>query len=376
MENNFVLPFYLDLSSEEIKEIQSVTGDILHSGNLILDKYTNEFETLFAEYVGTKYAVSLSTCTAALQVLFQIKNLKGKLVGVQTNTNFATVAALIHTGAIPVFMDMDPLYFSPSLEILKTTLAKNPNISAFVWVHIGGIIHPDFEKITEYCKINNLTLIEDCAHAHGSFLNNKSAGSFADGGAFSFFPTKVMTTIEGGMIVTNNKNDALLAKSYRNQGKRAGNYGGLHTDLGSSLRISEISAYIGIVQLRKLNKMVSTRSYYAEKLSNMLLKNNIDFCSTSHMDQASNYKFIIKHSTDITTEEIKDKFKKENVILGGGVYEVPCHLQPVFNQIKVDRNSLSMSEKYCPTHICPPITSGTTDSDFKKISASIETILL
>ena len=115
-----IKPFYLDLSENEILEIQSKTGEILHSGNLILGQHTKDFENQFAEYIGTKYAVALNTCTSALEILFVSKGIVGKKVAVQTNTNFATVAAIIRAGGIPVFMDMDPNYFIPNLEILNS----------------------------------------------------------------------------------------------------------------------------------------------------------------------------------------------------------------------------------------------------------------
>jgi len=97
----------------------------------------------------------------------------------------------------------------------------------------------------------------------------------------------------------------------------------------------------------------------------------IDYCSTSHMDQCAQYKFIIKYKNNESVEAMKDLFKMDEIILGGGVYEVPCHLQPVFQSIKFDRNDLRNSEKFCPKHICPPITSGTTSDDVSAISASI-----
>lgn len=371
-----IKPFYLDLTEQEIGDIQSKTGEILRSGNLILSQYTKEFENQFADYIGTKYAVSLNTCTSALEILFVSQGVSGKKVAVQTNTNFATVAAIIRAGGIPVFMDMDPDYFVPNLEILKSTIDRYPTIVGVAWVHIGGIIHPEFQEVADYCQSNNLFLIEDCAHAHGSQLNGIKAGNFADGGAFSFFPTKVMTTMEGGMLTTNNEEEAKLAKSIRNQGKRGGDFGGLHSDLGSSWRINEISAYMGLVQLKKLDTMLATRQAGVDGLIPTLEKNNIDYCSTSHMDQCAQYKFIIKYKNDESVESIKEKFKQDGVILGGGVYEVPCHLQPVFDNVSYDPEDVKVSETNCPKHICPPITSGTTDKDIAQIAKSIERHIL
>jgi len=210
-----IKPFYLDLTESEIEDIKEKLGEILRNGTLILGKYTEEFEREFADYVGTKYAVALNTCTSALEVLLTIKGAKGKKIAVPTNTNFATVEAIIKSGGIPVYMDMTSEYFVPSLDILKYTFNKYKDIRGVAWVHIGGVIPPDFFEIVEYCRRRSVFLIEDCAHAHGSQYKGIKAGNFADGGAFSFFPTKVMTTMEGGMITTNSEEVALSLRDIK-----------------------------------------------------------------------------------------------------------------------------------------------------------------
>jgi perosamine synthetase len=367
-------PFYLDLTEREIEDIQRAMGEILRSGVLILGKYTKEFEDEFARYVGTKYAVALNTCTSALEVLLTIKRVRGKRVVVPTNTNFATVAAVLRAGGMPVFMDMTKEYFVPNLDILKRTVEKNPDIAGVVWVHIGGVISPDFPQVVEFCRSRGLFLLEDCAHAHGSALGGVKAGNFGDGGAFSFFPTKVMTTMEGGMITTNSKEEADLARSLRNQGKRDGDYGGLHYDLGSSWRMTEISAYMGLVMLNKLDEMVAKRQRAVDRLVPTIKELGLEYVDTSHMDQASHYKFIVLFKSGESLESLKQKFRAEGVLLGGGVYEVPCHRQPVFRDIPFDPEDVRTAEEYCPRHICPPITSGLRDEDVDKIATAMKRV--
>src|SRR5207245_8789421 len=96
---------------------------------------------------------------------------------------------------------------------------RTPQIAAVVWVHIGGIISPEFPEIVKACRSRSLFVMEDAAHAHGSQLGGVKAGKLADGAAFSFFPTKVMTTCEGGMITTDSDNEQFLSRTYRNQVK-------------------------------------------------------------------------------------------------------------------------------------------------------------
>lgn len=371
---NPIKPFYLDLDDAEIEAIQAEMANILRRGELILGRHTAAFEAEFAKYAGCRHAVTLNTATSALEVLCVLKGARGKRVAVPSNTNFASVAAIIRAGGEPVYMDMTAEYFAPNLDILKSTVEKH-QAHGVMWVHIGGLIVPDFVEVAEYCRANELFLIEDAAHAHGSWLNGKSAGAFGDGGAFSFFPTKVMTTMEGGMITTDNEEDANLAKSFRNQGKRHAAYGGLHYDLGNSWRISEIAAYIGLVQLAKLDHMVATRQRAVDIVAARLKPLGVDYCDTSHMDKASQYKFIIRLPERRNADQVKKDLAAHGVVCGGGVYETPCHLQPVFADVPADKDELRTTETWCPRHVCPPITSGTTSEEAQRIGAALAELL-
>lgn len=367
-------PFFLDLTEDEITAVQREMGEVLRTGQLILGKHTEAFEAEFARYVGCKHAVTLNTATSALEVLCVLKGARGKKVAVPSNTNFASVAAIIRAGGIPVYMDMTAEYFAPNLDILKHTVEKH-GVDGVMWVHIGGLIVPDFAEVAEYCRSRELFLIEDAAHAHGSWLGGRSAGNFADGGAFSFFPTKVMTTMEGGMITTDSEADAQLARSFRNQGKRHAAYGGLHYDLGSSWRISEIGAFMGLIQLEKLDRMTATRQAAVDIVAARLVSAGVGFCSTAHMDRASQYKFIVRIPAGATMDTMKKSLADRKIFCGGGVYEVPCHLQPVFADVAADKNELAVTERWCPRHICPPITSSTTPDDARRMADELVELL-
>lgn len=371
MSNRPVLsPFYLDLTPQEITDLERAFGDVLRSGTLILGPNTKEFEAEFAKYIGADYAVSLSTGTSALEILLAAHGARGKRVAVPSNTNFASVAAIMRTGGEPVFMDMTADYFVPDLDILKDVV-KRHEVSGVMWVHIGGIIAPDFPEVVDYCRSKGLFLIEDAAHAHGSAIGGVKAGALADGGAFSFFPTKVMTTMEGGMITTNDKAVADLARSMRNQGKRDGDFGGLHYDLGGSFRISEIAARVGLVMLAKLDAMVTRRMQAAAIVAKALDCIGVSYCRTDHMDRASSYKFIVKVKEGQSADAVKTRLKNEGVICGGGVYDIPCHLHPVFKDVPRDENELKVTTEWCPRQVCPPITSGTTEADAARIADSL-----
>src|SRR5207249_5471899 len=178
--------------------------------------------------------------------------------------------------------------FAPTLAMVQSELKQTPGIAGVAWVHIGGIISPEFPEIVKAFRSRGLFVMEDAAHAHGSQLGGVKAGKLADGAAFSFFPTKVMTTCEGGMITTDSDEEDYLSRSYRNQGKRGTNYGSLHHDFGNSCRMTELQALLGLIQLKKLPEMLRKRSIAARVITKELERAGIQFCGTGHMDMASN----------------------------------------------------------------------------------------
>ena len=365
MINEPIKPFYFDLTEEEIDLFKNECGKILSSGKLILGENTLAFEKAFAEYVGTKHAIAVNTGSSGLEIILRLKKIENTTVLVPTNTNFATVAAILRAGGKVKYLDMDEKTFAPSLQMVIDAVKENSihPISGVLWVHIGGVISPEFPAVIEYCHKNGLFVLEDTAHAHGSQINGIQAGNLGDGASFSFFPTKIMTTFEGGMITLNDDEEDYIARSLRNQGKRGMDFGGLHTDFGNSSRMTEVHAVLGLIQLTKLSKMIAKRQRCYDIITKHLQEANINFVSTEHMDSASQYKLIVLLPKDKNVEEIKKSLFNEKVLLGGEVYQIPCHLQPVFKNINGGQENLPIAEYWCPRHICPPLTSGMTDEE-------------
>ena len=365
-----IKPFLLDLTDEEITAFGRGAADVLRSGMLLLGEQTREFEATFAAYVGTTFAIALSSGTAALEILLRIRGVEGRSVLVPTNTNFATAAAVLRAGGRVRYLDMDPATFAPTLAMIEDTLDRlaGEDIAGMFWVHIGGVISPELPQVVDFCRRHGLFVFEDAAHAHGSALGGIKAGALADGAAFSFFPTKVMTTGEGGMITTNVPEVDELARSYRNQGKRGGVFGGLHHDLGNSFRLTEVGAVLGRIQLAKLPAMLARRRRAYELITAALDRAGLAYVSTAHMDAASNYKLIVPLPAGLTAGEVQKALAADGVILGGAVYEIPCHRQPVFAGIDVEAE-LPYADVWCPRHICPPLTSGMSDEQAERVGA-------
>ncbi len=370
---NPIKPFYFDITDHEIDLFLAEAREILKSGQLILGSHTKDFEQDFAQFVGTRHAIAVNSGTSGLEILLRLKQAENTTILVPTNTNFATVATVLRVNSDVQYLDMDPKTFAPTLDMVKAAVDDKQYakpLSGVFWVHIGGVISPEFPAVVDYCRQKGLYVWEDTAHAHGSQLQGIQAGNLGDGASFSFFPTKVMTTFEGGMITLNNDEEDMIARSLRNQGKRGMNFGGLHTDFGNSTRMTEIHAVLGQIHLAKLPQMLATRQQAYELITAPLRQAGIEFVSTDHMDAASQYKLMVLLPGGKTAQDVKTALAAEDIYLGGTVYEIPCHQQPVFKGI-CGGQSFPNAETWCPRHICPPLTSGTTAEEAERVGNAL-----
>jgi perosamine synthetase len=370
-----IKPFAFDITDEEIEEFTRESAKILRSGTLILGEYTNRFEQAFAEFIGVKHAIAVNSGTSALEILLRLKGVTDKTVLVPTNTNFATAAAVLRAGGQVRYLDMDRATFAPTLAMVQQAVDRPRQSSealvvGVLWVHIGGVISPEFPAVVEYCRRQGLFVLEDAAHAHGSQLGGVRSGNLADAGAFSFFPTKVMTTCEGGMITTNRDEEDYLARSFRNQGKRGMSYGSLHHDLGNSWRITEMNALLGLMQLKKLPQVLQKRQAVYQIITKALDEAGLHHVSTRHMDAASQYKLIVTLPAARRVDEVKTALANDGVLLGGAVYDLPCHRQPVFEGMCTGE-TYPGADRWCPNHICPPLTTTMTAQEAEFVGTAL-----
>jgi len=236
-----------------------------------------EFESEFAKYTGAKYAVGVSNATSALHLALKSLDIgTGDEVIVPDLTFVATANAILLTGATPVLADVDD-DLNISVESVKSSLTKKTR--AILPVHLTGQVCK-IKEVMQIARNNDLAVIEDCAHAIGSKLNDKHVGTFGDSGCFSFYPTKNITTIEGGMIITNSKKIAEYASTARNHGitksllQRYSHGKPWEYDViepGYNYRLDEIRSSLGLSQLDMITKWNLLRKkafeYYNKKLS-------------------------------------------------------------------------------------------------------------
>ncbi|MGE5289095.1 MAG: DegT/DnrJ/EryC1/StrS family aminotransferase [Micromonosporaceae bacterium] len=353
---------------EDRTEIAAAITEVLASGALTLGPYTGRFETAFAAAHGVPHAVATSSGTAALDIILRAVGVAGRDVIVPANTFFATAAAVLQAGGRPVFADIDAQTLALSPETVEAALT--PATAAVVLVHIGGLITPEVDALWKLCDERGITLVEDAAHAHGSSYDGRFAGSFGLAAAFSFYPTKVVTSGEGGMVVTASDHLRDEARIYRDQGKGAftANH---HVRLGSALRMSELHAVTGLVHLRRMADSISHRRSVAARYSAALSQMDGPQPLPEPPGCRSNfYKYVVVLPPGADRARFKRELaERHGVRLSGEVYDLPLHKQPVFATYA--GAALPVAEDLCERHICLPVHSDMRDEEVDLVLAAV-----
>jgi dTDP-4-amino-4,6-dideoxygalactose transaminase len=346
--------------------------EVLASGQLTLGKYGSAFEEGFARLCGVRHAIAVSSGTCSLEIILRALGVEGKDVLVPANTFFATAAAVVHAGGRPVLVDMDPWSFAVAPEEVERRLT--PETAAIVVVHIGGIVTARMPELRALADRKGIALVEDAAHGHGSSFGGTSAGAFGAAGSFSFYPTKVMTSAEGGMIVTDDPRIADEARIYRDQGKASFTQNA-HTRLGYNWRMSEPHAIIGVKHLERLPAMIADRQRIAALYDRALA--GFDRLRPLRVPQdgvCNYYKYIAVLEPGVDRQALKRELRERfGVALAGEVYELPLHRQPVFERYA--QSPLPVAEDLCARHICLPVFSGMEEADAAAVTAALREVL-
>ena len=367
-----------NFSQDDINDISNEIKTILSSGRLILGPYTQKFEEHFREYCGVKHAIAVSSCTAALEITLRYFNVENEEVIVPTNTFIATSNAVIYSGGTPVLVDIksDTLCLDTN-ELSRKVTEKTKGV---IVVHLAGLPCPDTEKIWMFCREKGFFMIEDVAHAHGALINGKKPGSLGNAGCFSFYPTKVMTTGTGGMITTDDDKLADYAISLRHHGVSKDVAGGdpkLIINLGNDWLLDEISALLGIYQLKVLESNIIRRNAIARKYDEILAKiKGVEIFKVPSHIRHSYYKYPILLDTDIDRHKFVSEMQEKFGITIGSVYDPPCHLQPVYQRLfGFSRGMFPVAEDLCERVCCLPMYPQLTQEEIDYILESLERTL-
>jgi len=343
------------------EEIDAVT-EVLSSGMIAQGPKVDEFELAFSEYTGCEYAAAVNSGTAALHIALLAYGIgKGDEVITTPFSFIATANSILYTGAKPVFADIEPDTFNIDPEKIQEKITSKTR--AILPVHLYG--HPaDMKAIMEIAEDKKLIVVEDACQSHGAALRGKKVGSFGTG-AFSFYPTKNMTTSEGGMLTTNDKEIAEKAKMIRAHGSKV-RY--LHEMLGFNLRMTDIAAAIGLVQLGKLNEFTTARQKNAEILSSGL--KGIPGLIPSITKPGCTHVF---HQYTIRAKK-RDQlaaFLKEKDIGTGIHYPIPIHKQPVYKDLGY-KDYLPVSEKAVEEVLSIPVHPALSRADVQAVVKTIK----
>jgi dTDP-4-amino-4,6-dideoxygalactose transaminase len=331
-------------------------------------KFSSYFEEKFSECFGAKYAISCNSGTSALELIFRSIKVKGKEVILPSNTFVATANAIMNAGGVLKFADCDD---SMCLDYESVISKISKNTIAVCHVHIGGVVSSGALRLAKFCKENKIWFVEDAAQAHGSMYKGTYAGSIGDAAGFSFYSTKVMTTGEGGMVTTNNNKIKDSSISLREFGKNPnGIYTNIYTNFGYNWRMQEVSALMGIRQIKSLENNIKKRREIAFLYDKLLSEiSGVELIGLKYRDSYNGFKYIIKVNRDIR-DKLHLHFLDNGIQPSGYVYEFPLHKMKLFSNYNSDK--LPMTEDFCATHFCLPIYPTMTKLKIDKVCKVLE----
>jgi perosamine synthetase len=326
------IPLFKTYSDED--DVKAVSEVIKRGTFWAIGPEIEEFEKKIANYIGVKYALAFNSGTSALHTLLLAYEIKGKEVIVPSFTFIATANAVILAGGKPVFAEVETDTFGLDYEDVKKRIT--PNTIAIMPIHYGGFPARDIENLKKLAEENNILLIEDAAQSIGSTVREKKVGSFGDSAIFSFCQNKILTTGEGGVILTNSEKIYNKAKFLRSHGRVelekdyfSSTEDNDYIEPGYNFRMSSMTAALGLSQFEKINELINLRREKAKYLSNNLSKiKEINLLK----ELENNFQVYQMYTIKLESEKIRNNLQK--YLMGKGimskVYFNPVHLKSLY----------------------------------------------
>lgn len=347
------------------KDVFHMLTEILQSSHYILGAKVQEFEKKVAEYHGVSEAVGVASCTDALHLAIDGLGIgEGDEVITTPFTFFATVEAILYTGATPVFVDIEP--DTLNMDVTQIEGAITEKTRALLPVHLFG--HPvHMKKVSAIARKYRLRVIEDCAQSFGAEMEGQKTGSFGDAGCFSFYPSKNLGCYgDGGMITTKHANVANTIRELRNHGSR-GSY--IHQRVGFNSRLDEIQAGILLVKFRHIDEYNNKRRQNAFIYSDLLsgsVRCPVEQKGMSHV--------FHQYTIMSPRRNLIQKTLGENGISSVVYYPTPLHLQKALRFLGYQKGDFPVAERAAKEVLSLPMYPELKESTIKRISGIIKSV--
>lgn len=363
-----------DITEAEIDAIVSV----LRTPRLSLGPQMEAFEAAMAALTGVSHAIAVSSGTAGLHLALLALNIgSGDEVIVPSFTFIAVANAVRYVGAQPVFADIDPVTLNLDPRSVEASLT--PRTRALIAVHTFG--RPaEMSALVDLARHHGLLLIEDACEAIGATIDNRPVGSFSDAAVFAFYPNKQITTGEGGMVVTPHVDTARRMRALRNHGRYPSAGRGFeeaHAELGFNYRLSEIQCALGVVQLARLDAILTRRDTIARLYCELLAETPDLVLPATHVPgwRLSWFVFVVRLADDRTAAH-RDRIRQSLAAAGvaSGRYFAPIHLQPAYAAWRA-KTHLPVTESVADRTLALPFFNGLTDKPIQRVCLELQRAL-
>jgi len=352
------------------KELEYVSDCLKTNWISSAGKYIGEFEKGFAAYCGVKHGIATTSGTTALHLALAALGIgNGDEVIIPTFTMAACAFSVIYTGAKPVLVDSEPETWN--MDVAQIERKITTRTKAIMPVHIYG--HPcEMDQIMDIARKHRLYVVEDAAEAHGATYKGKMAGGIGDVGCFSFYANKIITTGEGGMIVTSDEKVADRARRFKDQAfSRERRF--LHTDIGFNYRMTNIQAAIGLAQLENIDRFVEMRRKNAQ-LYNRLLKGVPGVTLPVEKKWAKNvywmYSIVIENEFGMSRDDLMAFLRQKGV--DTRTFFIPMNVQPAFKNMGLfEGEHYPVSEMLAERGLYLPSGSGLTEEQISTVCEAV-----
>jgi dTDP-4-amino-4,6-dideoxygalactose transaminase len=359
---------YVDETEEEL------VLEVIRSGRLAFGPMIEEFERALAERVGTPYAAALSSGTAGLHLCVKLAGISPGDEVVTTPLSFiASANAIVYEGGVPVFVDVDETTLN--LDPTAVEAAITPKTKALVLVDLFG--YPlDMDSFQELAARHDLAIIEDACEALGATFRGRQVGSFGNPAVFAFYPNKQLTTGEGGAVVLSTEDEWELVKSLANQGRTDRGETFVHERVGYNYRLDELSAALGVAQLRKLDRILALRDEVAARYDALLadVEGIRLLCPDDDLHRRSWFVYVVFIDPPAERSSVMARLAADGI--ASKPYLPAIHLQPAYSQrFGFSRGMYPVAEAAGAQGLALPFHTGLSPSEQERVVAALSRAL-